>query len=297
MNPSLLVMLVGKMSLAASDQFVGRLDRIEYVRADDVPAALDWIDRQQREPQVVAIAQAWPGQVSAAQIALLGRRLPLARICSLLDSWCEGEPRSGKPWPAAIRVYAHQWPQRASRELLRLDQSQPSAWGLPVTASDEQRLLVELAPKGRASGQIAVLAANPETAAATADACTSAGYQVLVLRDARGVAIPGLSAAVWDATGAMAADPTIIAGLNRCFGTVPLIALLGFPRADEIAAAKAAGVAAVVSKPFLLEDLHWQLAAVISAKTARSDAAQNQSIASPPSSRWVRRISRFHSAS
>ena len=252
----------------------------------------------QREPDIVVIAQSWPAQVSAAEIARLRRRLPLARFCALLDSWCEGELRSGEPWPAAIRLYVHHWAPRASRELLRLVRSQPSAWGLPVTASDEQRLLAGLAPPGGATGQVAVVASNPESAAALGDACRSAGYQVAEIRHAAGVMLPGVCAVVWDTTCESATDATIVAAIAaQLWARRPVVALLGFPRADEIAAAKAAGVAAVISKPFLVEDLHWQLADVISRGADRQSKPVRQSNPSIGSINSVRRISRFHSAS
>jgi CheY-like chemotaxis protein len=291
MNPSLLIMLVGKPLADACGEIAGALDQFEFVRAGNIAAAMDWVERSGREPDVVLVAQAWPGQVSAAEVELVERRLPLARVCAVLDSWCEGEMRSGKPWPTAGRVYAHQFPQRVARELMLLARSQKCAWALPLTAGDEQRLLVELSPPGRASGQIAVLAASPETGAALGDACRSAGYQVAVMRDAGGVMLPNVSAVVWDTTGDVAADSAAVASLRQSFGAAPIVAMLGFPRADEIAKAKAAGVAAIVSKPFLLEDLHWQLAALLP-----SDQCA-QSVPSPVSSRSVRKISRFHSVS
>ncbi len=124
-----------------------------------------------------------------------------------------------------------------------------------------------------------MLAANPETGAALGDACRSAGYRVAVLRDASSVRLPDFGAVVWDTTSRLAADPAVVAGLKLCFAAAPLVAVLGFPRADEIASVQAAGVAAVVSKPFLLEDLHWQL------DTVTADGEPSQSSASPASSR------------
>ena len=64
---------------------------------------------------------------------------PLARIVGLLGSWCEGEVRSGRPWPGAMRIYWHQWPGRWHAELDRLRGACP-IWGLPLTAGDEDRV-------------------------------------------------------------------------------------------------------------------------------------------------------------
>ena len=64
----------------------------------------------------------FPGQFSCEAIDRIRTRAPLARLVGLLGSWCEGEVRSGQPWPGTIRIYAHQWPGRAEQELKRLEQ-------------------------------------------------------------------------------------------------------------------------------------------------------------------------------
>jgi CheY-like chemotaxis protein len=42
-------------------------------------------------------------------------------------------------------------------------------------------------------------------------------------------------------------------------GPAPIVALLNFPRVEDRDRALAAGAAAVLSKPVLVEDLLWQL--------------------------------------
>jgi hypothetical protein len=91
---------------------------------------------------LVVIAQTYPGQFSAAAIDRLRRLCPVARVVGLLGTWCEGETRTGRPWPGSVRVYWHQWPARADRELRCLSRGQASVWSLPATATDEERLLV-----------------------------------------------------------------------------------------------------------------------------------------------------------
>ena len=92
-------------------------------------------------PEVIVLAQAYPGQFSHEAVDRLRRAAPLARVLGLLGSWCEGEMRTGRPWPAAIRTYWHQWLPRCSRELECLARGECSAWGLPVTATEEERML------------------------------------------------------------------------------------------------------------------------------------------------------------
>ena len=46
---------------------------------------------------------------------------------------------------------------------------------------------------------------------------------------------------------------------DRLGPTVPIVALLGFPRVEDRDRALAAGATAVLAKPLLLDDLFWQL--------------------------------------
>ena len=67
---------------------------------------------------VIVVAEDRPGQYSEETIDRLRRLAPLARVVGLLGSWCEGESRTGRPWPASIRVYWHQWLPRFGRLLV-----------------------------------------------------------------------------------------------------------------------------------------------------------------------------------
>ena len=95
-------------------------------------------------PDLLAVAQAFPGQFSHETIDRLRRLAPLARVLGLMGSWCEGEMRSGSPWPATLRTYWHHWPARGDRQLRRLAMGQSCSWALPLTASEEERLLADV---------------------------------------------------------------------------------------------------------------------------------------------------------
>ena len=73
-------------------------------RAGDVEAAAAVLAEDDAAVDVIVVAQARPGEFSHAQIERLRQAAPLARIVGLLGSWCEGEMRSGRPWPAAVRT-------------------------------------------------------------------------------------------------------------------------------------------------------------------------------------------------
>ena len=87
------------------------------------------------------LAQARPGRFSEHDVARLKQCAPLARVLGLLGSWCEGETRTGTAWPAAGRCYWYQWPARFESELDRIGRGLCPAWGLPETASPEERVL------------------------------------------------------------------------------------------------------------------------------------------------------------
>ena len=140
--PEISILLLGETDRPEFCDFRSTLESLGRVsRISEVERAIEVLETGEITPDVIVIAQAFPRQFSHQDIDRLRRLAPLSRILGLLGSWCEGETRSGQPLPAAIRIYWHQWHARAERELRRLIQSQCPSWGLPVTATEEERLL------------------------------------------------------------------------------------------------------------------------------------------------------------
>ncbi|MFM7073296.1 MAG: hypothetical protein ACKO38_16030, partial [Planctomycetota bacterium] len=52
-----------------------------------------------RHPELIVGFQNRPGQWREEELHVLAGRWPLAVMVSLLGSWCEGEPRTGRPLP------------------------------------------------------------------------------------------------------------------------------------------------------------------------------------------------------
>ncbi|HEX4146360.1 MAG TPA: hypothetical protein VHY91_22860 [Pirellulales bacterium] len=256
----------------------GDLRTLCVVRRTNLAAAIDWIACERVEPALVVIGQSWPGEIDAPELMRLRQAAPLARICGLLGSWCEGETRSGRPWLGAWRVLGHQWPQRGARQLAALAAGRKSVWNLPVTATAEEQLLSEIEQLARRiaarakppaeRGTIGVLAAAAETGSALADACQALGYQAVVWREPPAGDDFRAAALLWDTQADRAAHTNTVESLRRAGGGAPVVALWGFPRPAEIERAHAAGVAAVVSKPFLLADLDWQLETLLGRRLA-----------------------------
>lgn len=213
---------------------------------------------------VIVLAQAYPGQFSHADVDRLRELAPLARIVALLGSWCEGEMRTGRPWPATVRTYWHQWPARAQQELRRLAAGCCSAWALPATATEEERLLADAdrpLPEGR--GLIAVFSRVFALADWLAAACNRCGYGTVWLRQPSGAEVQGATAVIFDGSECQGEELDDLRRLAAELAPAPLVALLDFPRPEDCDRVLAAGAAAVLAKPLHLADLFWQLERVI----------------------------------
>ena len=256
---------------------VGETERSEFRRAR---AALDGLGRVTSTPEVeaagaaltageivpdvIVLAQSYPAQFPYRAIDRLRRLAPLARVLGLLGSWCEGEMRSGKPWPGAIRTYWHQWLPRCDQQLGRMRRGECSAWGLPVTATEEERLLLGADEPARdRQGLIAIYARPLEMEDWLSAACRSRGLSTVWLRPPRPARLEGAAAAIFDGCDCRGQELDELAQLVAVLAPAPVIALLDFPRIEDHRCAVSAGAAAVVSKPLHLDDLFWQLDRVL----------------------------------
>jgi hypothetical protein len=256
---------------------IGDADRREFRQARDCLAALGHVWRAasaasaaafladaQAAADVIVVAQAHPGEFSHADIDRLRQLAPLARIVALLGSWCEGELRTGKPWPANVRICWHQWPARAEQKLQRLVAGRASAWTLPVTATEEERLLAdaeEPLPAGR--GLIAVSSRVFALADWLMAACGRSGYGTVWLRPPHRTDVERATAVIFDGSECRGEELDELRRVAAELAPAPLLALMDFPRSEDCDRARAAGAAAVLAKPLCLADLFWQLERVI----------------------------------
>jgi CheY-like chemotaxis protein len=233
----------------------------DVVDAGSIDEAVSLVDDGRFAPAVIVIAQSYPGEFSGEAIDRLRRCAPLARMVGLLGSWCEGETRSGHPWPGTIRLYWHQWVPQAGRELATLLGPGTSGWSLPSTASDEERLLATPSLAGSArDGLVALCVERHETHDWLAAALTRRGYSTVWLRPGQRTRLGRVRAAVFDAPSMSEAGLAPLGPLRATVGPeVPIVALADFPRVEDHQRLRSAGASAVLSKPLLVDDLYWQL--------------------------------------
>ncbi len=320
--PDLQFLLVGDVQRTEFREAASCLERMAAVeQARDVEAAQAVLDREYA-PDAIVVAQSYPGEFSHEAVDRLRRAAPLARIIGLMGTWCEGDLRSGRPWPATARLYWHQWPARCRRQLRALAGGERCSFSLPSTATEEERLLADAAsprplgegqktvsplplgegpgvragesaeyrvqgsgvseqeasdrpadaerpgsvfPRGaweqdeRCIGLAVIRCRSFETWDWLSAACRRRGLASVWQRDGVAGRIEGATAAVFDCDDLDDAEFAELRRLAAALRPAPVLALMSFPRIEDQCRAVAAGAAAVLSKPLVLEDLFGEL--------------------------------------
>ncbi|MBM3999868.1 MAG: hypothetical protein FJ297_10075 [Planctomycetes bacterium] len=257
-------------------------DRVVVTRLDSLDASNAYQAALEGRPvDLLVLAQSRPGQVDADALARLHRAFPLARVVGLLGSWCEGETRSGTPWPGVPRLAWHQFVTRLEREWLA--PSGPLAtWSLPRTATNADRLAASRAthrPIG--SRGLAVVRASQFAVYEGLDASLrSDGWSTVWWAPHSPLQRVRADALVWDLATIGNGELDAFRMARRMLDDAPAIVIAGFPRLDDHQAFSEAGAASVIAKPYELDDLLASLARL----TPRSDAVR-ESAASPRLSR------------
>jgi hypothetical protein len=233
-------------------------------------------------PDLIVIAQTFPGQFSHHEVDQLRRLAPLSQIVGIMGSWCEGEMRTGAPWPGVVRTYWHQWAARSSQQLGRLANGKCCSWTLPSTTTEEERLLADRDVDCRvrethqsSSGNIMVRFTRPtspavrglvvisarscEMAQWLTAACRGHGYATVWQRLPATPQVAGAAAAIFDGTDLGSEEYRELQRLVAAVHPAPVIVLLAFPRIEDRDRARSAGAAAVVSKPVNVDDLFWEV--------------------------------------
>ena len=110
----------------------------------DVPITLVPLEKSasvvDQKFDLIVIAQSRRDQFSSAEVEKIQTTFSNTPIVSLLGSWCEGETRSGTPYPGLIRVYWHQWQGRYQKFVSQLADANLTDWHAPATSSIADRI-------------------------------------------------------------------------------------------------------------------------------------------------------------
>ena len=244
----------------------------DLVVCGSVEHATNWLYAANPPPQWIVLLQLLPGQFSRDVLGVLWRLAPLARIVRVLGSWCEGEIRTGQPWPGAIRMYWHQAPVRIAAALRSVALARPP-WPLAPTATEEDRLM--FGPKSAPLRSERLVGIRTETlgmAESLADACSAQGYLTVWLQPGRHVLVRGLQACFWDFTYSSDLEFDAMSEFHAQNSEVQVIALVNFPRLEDQKRAQLAGATSIISKPLMLDDLFWTLNEVLPSEQEQATA-------------------------
>lgn len=214
------------------------------------------------QADVVVWLQAYPGQYPPPLVEAMRRWSPLAVWVVVLGTWCAGEGRSGEPLPGALRIPWHRWVHVARSELDALRHGRYSRWQLPATAHPSE-YAAELPPQLRLRGQtsegktVGVVTYRFDAYEASAALVQAIGGHPVWLRPHEFPAHwPGDALFVLvDAEGDLSEDGRLLAQAAVVYPESPIVALLGYPRLEDITQAMRLGADCVLGKPFDCSEL------------------------------------------
>lgn len=209
-------------------------------------------------PDLIVVLQSRPGEFSADSVEQLHQLWPLARLVVLLGSWCEGEVRSGKPAPGVWRLYWYEFRIRVAPFLEGHAVPASSSWTLPRSATENERLLLDLnSPPHLEAGVVAIAAASRASYESLSDACTTFGFRTYWYRHPSSFSSVPTVAGIWDVRPSDASEWFLIEEFARGISTRRVVILRGFPRWCDWQRAADMG-AVMMGKPFQLPDL-WRV--------------------------------------
>jgi hypothetical protein len=197
-----------------------------------------WLEAN-RPVDWVVLVQARPHELPRDIAVRLKDSAGTAQFVSLLGSWCEGEQRTGQPWPNIPRLYWYEF---------------PNWWQLNGAATNrandhERRTHI---------GTFVVSSDDLESVDTVLEALSNEGFSgVWWPRNRAAPTFAGVIAGVWvggQLGGAEAAQLAVFRDRMR-MERAAVIALLDFPRRDRVAIAKRIGVTEVLGKPWHIADL------------------------------------------
>ena len=186
-------------------------------------------------PTLVVVAEDRPGAISPSLFEQLRRSVPLTPIVRLIGNWCEGEARTGKPWPGAVRMGVHQFVQRVGAQLERLRLLGANVWTPPFTRVDEDRAIngMSLHP-AEAPANVLVVAKERKRPPHCAMRIRSTGFIAEAHWPAEAATSPlAADLVIWDFPAGLGVSAADFARFTERTPQIPKIVIIGFPRASD----------------------------------------------------------------
>jgi CheY-like chemotaxis protein len=170
------------------------------------------------------------------------------------------------PIPGVHRLYWHEARQVVPRELAAMAAGRASRWSWPATAVPSTFAVAT----NTSSPLVVVFSGSAVMAEAVSVALREVGWKTAVVQAARPNLVLGAEAIVWDVpAGANRADDEWET-LQNGFAGLPVVALCGFPRPEDVVRLRSMGVDAVVGKPFQVADLVAAVERVVAERLAQT---------------------------
>lgn len=209
-------------------------------------------------PELVLVATPRPGLVTREHVVRLGAVAPLARLVIVGGSWCEGEWRTGRPPLGAVRLYWHELGAWWRTALAAREDGIAPPWSAPLDEPRAGRNVLEpplrsVAPRKRLAIDAIDVAAFEALAASLGEVGWDCAWRP---RHRRGAAdhddAAAFSAGIWDG-GQL--DPAEVEHLRQfCLWLepqrAPVLALVDYPRAEQVMTIADVGAAAMMGKPY-----------------------------------------------
>ena len=256
------VLLVGSFSASEFQPLSVAIGRIATLQtAADCTSAVQYLKSHPSGIDLVIVAERWPGEHAHTELDRVQRAAPLARLLAVGSSWCEGQARSGTPWPGMLHKVWHSWLTHWETDLIRCSQRELPSFGLPIVANEHERTLFRCFPPQAKDRLIAISSQREDMADMLVTACRDQGYATVWLDPHHPLRIEGPNAILWEGS------PDCLDTLQKIhtrYRQAPLIALLDFPRIEDIKRATDMGAAEILPKPTYLEDLFHRLDSLLS---------------------------------
>lgn len=228
-------------------------------------------------PELVLLAQSRPGSDDQAQLELLRTLAPLTRVVIVAGTWCEGELRTGQPPAGVVRLYWYEFAPWWRAAIAEWEADQTPAWSEPLddVRAGQQTAIVKLRERDHVvpsdtvvpteAGVIAVDAVDFAVFETLAEVLAPFGWRCEWQPRHRPELVQPTQpiAAIWDggqlSDGELASLVTFAGSVHDENAAAPVIVLLDFPRIEHLQAARAAGAAAVLGKPYRLAHLANEL--------------------------------------